>query len=886
MLTLLHRLKPARLTTRMVLLVLFSAGLSALLASVAMLAIAWSSAENSARQDAQQYARSLAYAAAAPLTFDDQKGMQEVLSLLESRPEVREAWVLGADYQLLQSYGTTRAAPAIGASGSSGSLYEGELYVAAPVVAGAGDLRVGTVVLHVDLGRAQAELQRQALGALLASLLALLVTVTLSRKLAQKITVPVVQLAKAADLLTRDWSRQAKLPAAGSDEIGIAVTAFNRMVDELARRGAELNSLNEELRQSAAVAEQARQQAEAASSAKTRFLANMSHELRSPLNGVIGAAQLLRDADGDPARRGELVRIIQTSGANLLDLIEKVLDVSRIEAGKVQVEQRPFDLVECVEESLASVTGSAAQKGLMLHYHLHPTVPGWCMGDASRLRQLLQNLLGNAIKFTDAGRVSLSVQAPDEGRLEFVVADTGVGIHPEQMRRIFEPFQQGDGSATRRHGGSGLGLTICREIARIMGGDVEVESSPGSGSRFTLRLPLGRVADAAAARPLDGRVLCFEPDEDSGRSLAALTARLGCRCVVLPSVGTFGNWLRGNRPAPGDLWLVATESAAGGEVLAELRSRVPDARVAVVGNAVEAPVCGVLTRPLTRSALLPLLSGTSAAETHTSVRILALRPRVLLVEDDAVNRLVVHAMVHGRDFECVVSTDGTDALRRLAQEPFDAVLMDWQMPDIDGLDVTRRLRAGMAGTLNQTVAVIALTANAFAEDRNACLAAGMNDFLTKPVQAKLLRETLNKWCRGAADGHTGVYRLPPAAPDGSTNEPPPYDPAALAGMPSVTDSGGGADQTLELLQMFASSARAALPEMAAARARGDWKTLQRHVHTWKSSAAQVGAVAASRIATRIETRLRTGEHATEDDIVQLSDALSNFEAAAQLTGTF
>lgn len=872
---------PTRLTSRMVLLVLFSAGLSVLLSTVAMLGIAWASAEAEARQESREYARSLAYAAAAPLTFGDKKGMQEVLSLLESRSDVREAWVLDADDRLLQAYGTSQAAPGVL---SSGSLHAGELYVAEPVVAGVDGARAGTVVLHFDLSGTRRELLRQVAGALVASLLSLLVTVILSRKLAHKITVPVIQLAGAADALTRDWSRQATLPDAGPGEVGIAVAAFNRMVDELARRGKALNSLNEELRQSAADAQIARRQAEAASSAKTRFLANMSHELRSPLNGVIGAAQLLRDSGGDPAQRAELVRIIQTSGANLLDLIEKVLDVSRIEAGKVHVEHRPFDLVECVEAALASATGSAALKGLALHYFVHPEVPGWCTGDDSRLRQLLQNLLGNAIKFTHAGSVTLSVRPRSAAGVQFEVADTGVGIDPGQLHRIFEPFEQGDISTTRRYGGSGLGLTICREIARLMGGDVEVESTRGVGTRFTLWLPLRGVPDVGTARAVQGRVLCFEPDAEGRRSATAMTARLGCRCVVFPTVGAWRSWARGGQTEPGDLWLVATETAEGRQILQELRALHPGARIAAIGNVPEDARCSVLTRPLTRSALLPLLNAPALDETRSTATLATLRPRVLLVEDDVVNRLVVSSMVGGRDFECVISPDGQDALRRLAAESFDAVLMDWQMPDVDGLEVTRRLRAGMAGTLNQSVAVIALTANAFAEDREACLAAGMNDFLTKPVQARQLRETLLKWCRVASGSATGVHQSPrQLAPAAEPEEIPDYDPSALSDFPSAQGGDGSADPVQELLQMFAESARAAMPAMEAACSAADWRALQRHMHTLKSSAAQVGAVAVSRLAIAIEARLKSGGSATAADVAGLGDALAKFEAAALVT---
>jgi two-component system sensor histidine kinase BarA len=320
-----------------------------------MLFMGWRAAESKALDDAREDARSMAYSLAAPLAFDDRKGTREVLALLSRRPDVLAIWVHDQGGQLLHSQGVA-GEPMRG----GGGLREGELVVTEPVIAGRGDDQLGTVTLRIDLGGARAALKSQAVAAGFASLVALALTLMLSRQMARRMSVPVVRLAEAAAALTRDWSRRERLNVTGPGEIGVALVAYNHLVDELGHRDAAVQKLTGELRETAAAADAARRYAESASVAKTRFLANMSHELRSPLNGVIGAAQLLHDSDQDPAFRQELVRIIQTSGTNLLELIEGELDVSRIEDGRLQTEKQPFDLMQCVEAALDPAAAGAA----------------------------------------------------------------------------------------------------------------------------------------------------------------------------------------------------------------------------------------------------------------------------------------------------------------------------------------------------------------------------------------------------------------------------------------------------------------------------------------------------------------------------------------------
>jgi signal transduction histidine kinase len=378
------------------------------------------------------------------------------------------------------------------------------------------------------------------------------------------------------------------------------------------------------------VIERAHLAAQAASAAKSRFLAVMSHELRTPLHGVLAAADLLRDTPPDSAARAGLVQTISNSGQHLLGLIDRVLDLSHIESGRLDARREAFDVQACISAALAAVASQAAAKGLALEQAVDLGASGWRMGDGLRLRQVLINLLANAVKFTREGSVRLDVVPSSAGSLRFTVADTGVGIPAAMQASVFEAFRQLDDGSARSHGGVGLGLAITREIVQQLGGHIALDSAPGAGTRMSVELPL----------PLSARA-------------AAEAAR-----------------------ASGD-----------------------------------APGTG-----------LPSLAGM----------------RVLLVEDDAVNLLLVREMLVRAGIEVLTATGGQAALDALQREAFDVVLMDWQMPGLDGLETTRRVRAGVAGERAARTRILGLTANAFDDSRATCIDAGMDDVLTKPV----LRETL------------------------------------------------------------------------------------------------------------------------------------------------
>jgi two-component system sensor histidine kinase BarA len=749
-----------RLGVRLAALLALGAVTSALLAMAAMLGIAWYFAERDTAEEARQVARSVAFALQAPVSFDDADGIRDAVAVLQARPQIRGAWVHGPADQLLLSSGS---APWRDGPGDLGGLALGWLQVSVPITAGSAAETVGRVTLSFDLAGAQQKLRLQALAAVAASLLAALLALVVSQRLARGISVPVVSLATTAAKITREQNYQLRLPAAGQDEVGVAVAAFNLMLDEVEQRGTHLVAVNRQLKQQAEAAQAARAQAESSSLAKTRFLANMSHELRSPLNGVIGAAQLLQSQGADAHRREELVEIIRTSGTHLLGLIEHVLDLSRIEAGAIELQPVDFNLLDGIEAAVMSCAALAAGKGLRLSCRVDPAVALWRRGDDVRLRQLVVNLVGNAVKFTAQGDVTVDVQPVEENpqRLRIHVRDTGIGMAQEALSMVFEPFQQADASTTRRYGGSGLGLAICRELARLMGGDVTVQSIPSVGSCFTLELPLPPAQqDAEPQEPLLWRVAWCEPHEPSARALTALLHRLGCVSQRCHDLAALRNFLAVDDAAGRRPWfLVALDAELGRSLLSEALPLLTPDRILPIGAGAEvlrSEIAAALgpQRGLSRPVLLSTLSNrlTTAGKAEAAPRtgpatsgVDAARTQVLLVEDDAINQTVVEAMLEQAGLACTVVESGAAALQRLEHSRFDVVLMDWQMPDMDGLEATRRLRAGRAGALNRQVPVIALTANAFAEDRSACLAAGMNDFLTKPVLAAHLVATVEHW---------------------------------------------------------------------------------------------------------------------------------------------
>jgi PAS domain S-box-containing protein len=561
-------------------------------------------------------------------------------------------------------------------------------------------------------------------------------------------------------------------------------------ITERKRAEVELLESNRQLEEAIAKSNEMAVAAEMASIAKGEFLANMSHEIRTPMNGVIAATELLVETELN-TEQSRYAEIIRTSGEALLTIINDVLDFSKIEAGKLNLEVIGFDLRCAIEDALAMLSVKAHEKGLELTCLIEPEVPTLLRGDPGRLRQVIINLTGNAIKFTNQGEVSLRVQCVQENAetviLQFSIRDTGIGIPADRVGMLFNAFTQVDSSNSRKYGGTGLGLAISKQLVELMGGKIDIESKPGKGSKFSFTAVLEHQpktdSEAEYRRvELDGlRILVVDDNHTNRFIVSSMLKSWGCRASEADN-GTAALESLINAARTADPFKVALLDmqmpAMSGEELGRRvkeDSEIKDTRLVLLtslglrGDATRmrnAGFDGYLTKPLRQTHLhecLVLVMGLGSQSDGEGRNHLITRHvvdeldrsnrRILLVEDNPVNQEVALAMLQKLGLNADVAGNGLEALKALSRVPYDLVLMDCQMPEVDGFEATRRIRTSESATLNPKVPIIAMTANAMQGDMKACLDAGMDDYIAKPISSKALMEKIDRWLPRYAQGH-------------------------------------------------------------------------------------------------------------------------------------
>ncbi len=682
--------------------------------------------------------------------------------------------------------------------------------------------------------------------------------------------------------------------AAGAVSGAVAVfadtTVRRRAEEEVRALAADLERRVEERTDQLARAQQG---AEAANRAKGDFLANMSHEIRTPMNAILGMSWLALQSGLD-AKQRNYVDKVHRAAESLLGIINDILDFSKIEAGRLDMEQIPFRLGDVMEQFGHLVGMRAEEKGLELLFDLPPDLPTALVGDPSRLGQVLLNLGNNAVKFTAQGEVTVAVRLQsrqdDAAVLRFEVRDTGIGIDAEQRERLFQPFSQADASTSRRFGGTGLGLAICHHLVALMGGEIGLDSTPGRGSvfHFSARFGLQGSGVEVRAPSVDGlrgaRVLIVDDHEGSRELLRRMAASFGMEpdlasdgAQALQAVLRADTQERPYRLVLLDWRMPGVDGIDCIEQLGRLpmRAAAPAVLMVTAFKLSEAQqrleqrrlqVAALLAKPVTASALLDACaeavgqarvsgSRTEQREDLLQVQRAALAgARVLLVEDNSINQELARDMLGRVGIEVSLAVDGQDALDRLEQERFDAVLMDCQMPVLDGYAATRALRLRPA---LKDLPVIAMTANAMAGDRDKVLEAGMNDHIPKPIRPEEMLATLARW----------VKRAPSPDPvDGGLPELPGID--VRAGLANVMSN---PDLYRRLLGMFRDRERTFAARFDQARAAGDVAACTRFAHDLKSVAGALGMPALQRAAAALEAASDAG--AAAPDIETLRDAV-------------
>jgi signal transduction histidine kinase/DNA-binding response OmpR family regulator len=723
---------------------------------------------------------------AAALMFNDRKSAHDMLGALGGERHIIAACLYDDQGKIFTEYRRPGLAGSfeMPAWHGDGAQFDSEHLRLSRNVSLEGT-KVGSITIISDLGLLHAAFQQYVRISALVLVVSIFLAFVVSSQLLRVITAPILELAKIAGGVSTQKDYSLRAVPRGNDEVGALVSSFNQMLEGIQQRDAALQSANEELEtrvlKRTEEMRRAKDAAEEASRVKSEFLANMSHEIRTPLNGIMGMTDLALGTE-ITTEQHEYLDTVKQSADSLLVVINDILDFSKIEAGKVDLEMVDFNLRDCLESTMKILAFRADEKGLELLCEIAPEAPEVVRGDSSRLRQIVTNLVGNAIKFTNEGEVAMKVevksQADDNRTLQFTVSDTGIGILREKQALVFNPFSQADTSTTRKYGGTGLGLTISARLVELMGGRIWLESEVGRGTNFFFTVQVkssempsvvGSIAPPEILRGV--KVLVVDDNLTNRRILDGMLKRWEMRPTLVEGGEEALAELSAAREVGAPYGLILTDmhmpKMDGFSLVERIRQR-PELATATImmltsaGHRGDADRCrelGVaayLLKPIRQSELreavaqvlgareqtgaIPLVTRYSLQDARDPMMVL----RILVAEDNAVNQRLVIRLLEKRGHRVVLAADGRQAIEALNQGSFDLVFMDVQMPETDGLEATGIIRKKEEKT-GKHQPIIALTAHAMTGDRDRCLAAGMDGYLTKPIRPQELDQILDSY---------------------------------------------------------------------------------------------------------------------------------------------